>query len=503
MLQTIIKNTASNVGLFIARLVITFIMTPILVRNLGNHDYGIWEVVVAIIGYMGMLDLGVRPAASRFAAFYNAKKDSDLLQKVYSTTVFLMFIVSTIAAAILLIWAIWFPDTIARSDSEIEKYTFFLVIIAIQLFFSFPGQISESFLEGLQQYHLKNMITLIVAVIGTIIMYNYITPANALILLAFIHTFGRIIKFVIFHFLLSRPKYGQIRFSVNDISLDQTREIITFGFKTFVQGAATRISSGANTIIIASLIGPAVVIYYAISANLTTYITTARMLLTHAFMPLFSHYHALEKTGEIKKWFLFGTRIVNACIYALALEIVLLGRDFISIWIGQEYADKGSMILYMLCLYQVVISFSPFSSRYLTAINKHGYIAKVMAVSALVHVVLSILFSFIAGVEGVALGLLLPSFVTVALILNYTCNSLGITVWSFLKEVVLSLFIPVCSLIAGTLLVKAYIDMNSYLNLLIAGSAGSVFFAVSFYYFSVTKQERTYLMSRMGLRKTV
>ena len=49
----VILNSASNIGDFLASIIITLLMTPIYLFALGKHDYGIWEIITIVIGYMG------------------------------------------------------------------------------------------------------------------------------------------------------------------------------------------------------------------------------------------------------------------------------------------------------------------------------------------------------------------------------------------------------------------------------------------------------------------
>ena len=65
MLRLLLVNTGSNLATMIVRLAIVFIMTPVLVHNLGRYDYGLWEMISGVMGYMGLFDLGTRPAVSR------------------------------------------------------------------------------------------------------------------------------------------------------------------------------------------------------------------------------------------------------------------------------------------------------------------------------------------------------------------------------------------------------------------------------------------------------
>ena len=51
--KNIISNSLSGGVVPVIKVGITFIMAPLIVRALGNYDYGIWEMVFAIVGYMG------------------------------------------------------------------------------------------------------------------------------------------------------------------------------------------------------------------------------------------------------------------------------------------------------------------------------------------------------------------------------------------------------------------------------------------------------------------
>jgi O-antigen/teichoic acid export membrane protein len=96
-MKRILVNTGSNVTVVVVKLVITFVMTPVFVHNLGNYDYGIWEIMTAVLGYMGLLDIGMKPAISRFSAKYLAEKNQGKLQELYSTSFLFLAIVGRIS----------------------------------------------------------------------------------------------------------------------------------------------------------------------------------------------------------------------------------------------------------------------------------------------------------------------------------------------------------------------------------------------------------------------
>src|SRR5690554_197791 len=128
------------------KLAITFIMTPVFVHNLGKYDYGLWVMIGAVIGYMGILDLGLRPAISRYAAKHLAEQDEVALQSVYVSAFAFMTIVGVLLFLFFFLWGIWFSGSLSPAGNSSQKYTLFLIIIGAYLFISFPGYVAESYL---------------------------------------------------------------------------------------------------------------------------------------------------------------------------------------------------------------------------------------------------------------------------------------------------------------------------------------------------------------------
>ena len=107
-LKRLVSNTTSNVALHLTRLAITFIMTPIFLHNLGEYDYGIWEIVGAIVGYAGLLQFGLPPAISRHVAVYTTQKDNVALQRLFSSAIISLGSIGLLVASALLLWALLF-----------------------------------------------------------------------------------------------------------------------------------------------------------------------------------------------------------------------------------------------------------------------------------------------------------------------------------------------------------------------------------------------------------
>ena len=117
MRNKILENSGSNLLVLVVRVLITLVMTPIMLRAMGNHDYGIWEMVAAIIGYMGLLDLGMKPAITRYAAKYRGEDNKQKLFELFATSLVFMGVVGLVLCGAFAIWAATGADVLAETGN--------------------------------------------------------------------------------------------------------------------------------------------------------------------------------------------------------------------------------------------------------------------------------------------------------------------------------------------------------------------------------------------------
>ena len=72
---SILRSTVANWAAFAVAAVVSFLLSPFIVHRLGNSAYGTWVLLGSFVGYLGLLDLGVRGAVTRFVANQYAAGD--------------------------------------------------------------------------------------------------------------------------------------------------------------------------------------------------------------------------------------------------------------------------------------------------------------------------------------------------------------------------------------------------------------------------------------------
>src|SRR5712671_3979337 len=96
MIRSVIYNWA---GLLVAGL-ISFLLTPVLIRSLGPYYYGLWMLVGSLTDYYGLLDAGIRVTLQRFVARQSGTNERDALNGTFSTAVVLTLLVFAAVAIV-------------------------------------------------------------------------------------------------------------------------------------------------------------------------------------------------------------------------------------------------------------------------------------------------------------------------------------------------------------------------------------------------------------------
>ena len=336
MHRILLSNISSNLSLLVVRVCLTFIMTPLYLRVLGKEDYGIWEILTVLIGYMGILDIGIKPTVGRYISKYAALEDMAEVRRVFSTACLFMFCMGIISAVLLLVSGYMWLTYFAVDQAE-SRYMLLLSLVAINLVANFPYLAVEGAYEGFQKYTLKNLLSISMAVTISVLLYKYIERYDGLLSLAALSSASMVVKYFAGAALLRMPRNGGLTFSLADCSWRVFRRSLVFGIKSFVQGTASRIQLGSDRVIIGSFLGPAAVPAYSIPANLISYFRNIGWTITDAFMPLFSSLEARNEQEVLRRIYLSASRFCIGLLLPIAIGTVLLGGPFMAVWLGPDF----------------------------------------------------------------------------------------------------------------------------------------------------------------------
>jgi len=494
-------NSFSGTALYVVNVVIMFIMSPVIIRALGNRDYGLWELVMSVIGYMGLLDLGIGPALVRFVSVADGKEDRNDLQQTISTA--FAFFLGVGCVALLLFSAIGCsPGVIAGKETkDIAKLGTVFLLLGIDAAMLFPMQVFITALMGLQRHYFINSARGGMAITRAVLTYKLLQlyPGKGLIVIAFLEPIFNFVQFMLMAGAVYCDKKVP-RMALSAVSRGKMKELLTFGAKSATMMVASRLQNQSVPFIISHVIGLGHIIYFVLPNRLVDYAKGVSQAIGFPLVPYFGASIGRGDQKELLKSWFATTLALQFVSLAMPLVIFFYGEIFLGLWIGHEYAAAGHWVIYILLVGLIADSLASNSSRILTAQSRHGRCAAVWLFLSAASIPIGIWGAMMWRVPGVALG---TTFVTVAgnLITMYlACSVMEISLTTYFRETVLPLSVPLLSLACLMWLMSSFIPVKNYLALLAQLIVAGCVYCLGVWRFTLSADMRKHLYDRLNRR---
>ncbi len=401
--QNVIKNMWVGTMFQMISLILGFVSRTIFIRILGSEYLGLNSLFTNILTILSFAELGIGNAIifSMYKPLANddypkLKKLTNFYKEVYTKIALIM-----IGVGIIIIPFI--PHIIKEVPNIKESiyliYFIFLMDTSVSYFFSYRTSIINA--------DQKNYI-----IITYTYIFRIIQITLQLTLLYFTHNYMlyiilQLLNTIVTQLFLARKSkkmYPELVNLDNERLEEKERKSIFSNVKAlFTYKFASVILNGTDSIIISKYLGLVTLGLYSNYYLIINAIAQIISQVLNAFTSSIGNLIAKESIEKDKKVFhqLFYFTGLIYCIIGTCLYILF--NDFITLWLGKEYLLSNfvvAMIVTHLCFNGM--QFTTFTYR--NAAGKFDYYRYAPVVSAIVNIVLSIIFAKIMGLGGIFLA---------------------------------------------------------------------------------------------------
>jgi len=492
MSKKLLLNSLSGTALYFVNVVIMFIMSPVIIKALGNRDYGLWEMIMGVVGYMGLLDMGIGPALLRYVAVAYSREDEKELQKIISTAQIFFLAVGFVAASVLILLSRYPSLIVGRESIDTSYLGLVFILFAVNAGLSFPLNVFTAVLMGVQRHYLINLTRGILGVIRAIIAFFLLKEyfGKGLLVLALLEPVFNLIQFLIFTIALRMDK-SIPRFNKSTFSLLKLRELFGYGSKSATLMVASRIQNASLPFVISAMLGVSSIVFFTMPNRLIDYAKGLSLAMGFPLTPYFASQMTGDDINTVKNSWLNTSLALQIITSAMPLFLFFCGEQFLSIWIGKEYGIAGRGVLYCLVIALFVEAIAPNASRILMASGHHGRAAIMWLIVAILSIPLAAFGASKWGVTGVALGSSSAIIVGNLVTLCMACNDVGVTFTEYLQRTLMRLALPLMLLtlllwITGTLLMP-----ENYLLLAFQVFPCGLFYLIAVWYLTLNAEIRS------------
>lgn len=426
-------NSVSSTLRYCVLIVITFFLTPFVVRSIGDAPYGLWATILSIVGFAAILELGLQRAIVKLVAENRAIDDIARLNNLLSTALAFFLAVGT-AAAVLLTIAV--PIAVGDAADDLPKLgigSMAYLLLGANVVTVFLGFVMSGLLYGLQSYRVKSMIDVLAWIANAAVLFAFL-PSGGLVILIAAKTATDACGLLATAIACKRA-LPELSLGRKNVSLAALQELLGFGGRIFVSSTMARISLHIQPIVISNVLGVAATTYFVIPRRLIDYVRETHWAMGAGFMPTFSDLNRRGDRELLRSVYLRYSRFIILIMLPVMILTFLYGPRFIGLWIGPEYEKAGRSVLYLLAAGYLMELSQPLLWSLFIGLGNINLLVTLSSVASIFAIVLSIVLVRVVGIEGVALASASSSLVSYGAFAVIASRQCGMRLGQFAGEV--------------------------------------------------------------------
>lgn len=466
------------------------IYTPIMLRLLGQSEYGLYQLVYSVVSYLSLLSLGFGASYMRFYAREKAKNNEDGVAKLNGMFMLIFGAISGICifCGVVMIANIRSIFGVGLTDTEYEIARILMILMIVSLTLTFPNSVFNCIITSQEkflfqktlvflQYLLNPFLTLPLLIMGygSIGMVTVTTTLALAVLLSNIYyCFKKL----------------HIRFCFRNLHFSLLKEMWGFTIFIFLNQIVDQINWSVDKFLLGRLAGTTAVAVYGVGGQINSMYLQFSASVSNVFVPKVNKIVAESGDDfELTRLFTKVGRIQFIIMALILTGFTFFGRSFIRFWAGERYSE--SYYVTLLLIYPVTVPLiQNLGIEIQRAKNKHKARSIVYLFIAIANVFISIPLIKLFGSSGAAFGTTISLVGGNALFMNwYYHNKLGINILYFWKNIVSfipGLLIP-CALGAFYMVIE---DGDSLPKLIFGIMIYVAVYCGSMFFFGMNQEEK-------------
>jgi len=401
--KKVVRNTLFNYLAVFSTTLINLVAMPIIIHGLGDARFGIYVTIMSVVGYVALLDMGIGTSLTKFVAEYEAKKDFQRLNEIFSTAFILYIGLGLLGGFLLIAFSDVFIQRIFQIPQELwgeAHYVFW--ISAASLFSGLTLGIFANILGGIQRHDIWRTISIVTSFISAVggiilVLIGYKLVAYTLFL-----TLTSILGFLV-QMVYAKRLLPEVHLVPRHFKIRELKAIVNFTFAIFVNQLAVRNMGSLDRLIVGIFLPIRNVTLYSIGLTLVMFCFKIPSAAALAFTPAASELHAKNRMDAIQELVLRGMKYTGLFAIPIFTVLGILAKDVLYLWMGEGY-DSSAVILQLLMIGYFWLVLSSSGMTVMVGIGK-PYINSLYALAQIgLCTALTLLMIHLRGLFGAAMG---------------------------------------------------------------------------------------------------
>jgi len=404
----VLWSTVANWTAFAVAAVVSFLLSPFIVHRLGNSAYGTWVLLGSFVGYLGLLDLGVRGAVTRYVANQHAAGDHQSTSATVVAALRLFAGVALVTLVIAGLVALLLDDLFRIPPDLLHEARIVVLLSGGAVASSLVGGVFAGIIVGLHRFDVDSAVEIAITLLRAAAVVVALQAGYGLVALGVIQFTVSVLRGGL-AFILARHLYPELSLGGVGPTGHATRQLLSFSLFSSLIQLSGMIIYYTDSIVIAAFLPIGFVTYYAIAASLTDYARQVVAAISRVVQPRTSAALATGGIEAVRAVVLSVGPTATLVTVPMAITFLLRGKRFLDLWMGPAYGPLTDQVLLVLAFPVWLAGGRLVAAAAVMGINRHQLLAIAIATEAVANLGLSVLLIKPLGLVGVALGMAIPS----------------------------------------------------------------------------------------------
>lgn len=380
--------------------IVGIVLTPYIIKSLGASEYGLYTMIGAFVGYLTVLDFGINNSIIRFVAKYRAEKD----QKGEENFLAISFIIyAVISMCIILLGSLGylyveelFGDTLTAE--QLNKAKVMVLILIFNVAITIPGGAFNAICMAYETFTLPKAVNLVKYLLRSILVVVILYYEGDSVSMVIVDTIMNLIFIAATAYIAFYKLKIKIRFYTFDKNL--ATSIFNYSVWIFVLALVHKLRWQFGQLVLGLNYETAIVAIYAVGITLGSYYGAFSSAISSLFLPKAMQMTVKSESPQaMTAAFIKISRISTYILFFILGGFILVGRQFIHLWVGDTFAEAYLFTLLIMVGLTFTLSQS-FGNDLLQAKNKHRFRGIVILTATLLGVAVGWYLSLSYGAIG-------------------------------------------------------------------------------------------------------
>lgn len=396
----------------VINIVLGLVYTPWTLKVIGSSDYGLYTLTSSLISIF-LLDFGMSAAVARYISNFRAQKKQSSINAFVGLSVKFYAILCVLLSVVLLIIFLTIDSIYGGlTYNELFRFKIVFVINALFIILSFPVNICNGILNSYEKFIWLKSADILNKIGTVIITIVVLLSGGGLYALVFINGLLNLLTFVIKIIIVHLKTPVKISFEKDSsVSL---KDIFTFSAWSTVNSLSQQMTTNLIPTVLGMTTSTLSITIYGFARTIEGYVYNITQAINGLFMPTVSRIIVeKEDAKEVLPLMVKVGRINQSVINLLMIGFIVLGDEFVKLWVGEEYIILYPSILLLILPY-IISASQQIAGTSIVVLNKLKYISNinisVSCVSLLIAYFVSVPYGAVGVCTVVFVGLLVKAF---------------------------------------------------------------------------------------------